>query len=340
MKLLRAVPLLLLPLVVVAASDDSVPNAGVAYDKTASNQPTVSDPVGVIDGVVFSSATDLRVVCPGVDLVLKRAYASSSTRTGALGIGWSHCLDWRLVSEGTNLVLYAQADPSVSGTGETHRFAPPSAGGTSVSSAGGFLLRDAGGVREIQTSQAVLCRFDALGFLVRLETPGGVGVSLARDASGRLLRAVHDCGRALAFAYDDEGFLVSVVTDDSAVRVDYSYDDVSGAYPRTVLARAVRSDHAQASTNLYTWCPSPLAGLMNSPGSGIAGLQALSLRLGAGLDDLHFKTERAERALERGTTAEIIAATGDLRRTVDRLELLVDDGKWPLPKYRDMLFIY
>ena len=30
----------------------------------------------------------------------------------------------------------------------------------------------------------------------------------------------------------------------------------------------------------------------------------------------------------------------DLRKTVDRLESLVDDRKWPLPKYREMLFIY
>ena len=46
MKLLRAILLFLLPLVVVAASDDSVPNAGVVYDKTATKGPTVSDPVG------------------------------------------------------------------------------------------------------------------------------------------------------------------------------------------------------------------------------------------------------------------------------------------------------
>ena len=30
----------------------------------------------------------------------------------------------------------------------------------------------------------------------------------------------------------------------------------------------------------------------------------------------------------------------EVRRTVDRLEHLVDDSKWPLPKYREMLFIY
>jgi glutamine synthetase len=36
----------------------------------------------------------------------------------------------------------------------------------------------------------------------------------------------------------------------------------------------------------------------------------------------------------------IIAAAADLRRTVDRLEQLVDDGRWPMPKYREILFIY
>ena len=35
----------------------------------------------------------------------------------------------------------------------------------------------------------------------------------------------------------------------------------------------------------------------------------------------------------------MLAAMEDLRKTVDRLEHLVDDTKWPLPKYREMLFI-
>ena len=73
---------------------------------------------------------------------------------------------------------------------------------------------------------------------------------------------------------------------------------------------------------------------------GLRGLTALSLKLGAGLDDLHVKCERVERALAKGAPAPIIAAMDDLRRTVDRLERLVDDSRWPLPKYREMLFIY
>ncbi len=73
---------------------------------------------------------------------------------------------------------------------------------------------------------------------------------------------------------------------------------------------------------------------------GLRGLGALSQKLGAGLDDLHVKCEKLEKAIGKGESASILAAAGNLRSTVDRLELLVDDGKWPLPKYREMLFVY
>ena len=73
---------------------------------------------------------------------------------------------------------------------------------------------------------------------------------------------------------------------------------------------------------------------------GLRGLGALSQKLGAGLDDLHVKCEKLEKAIAKGESASILAAAGNLRSTVDRLELLVDDGKWPLPKYREMLFVY
>ena len=73
---------------------------------------------------------------------------------------------------------------------------------------------------------------------------------------------------------------------------------------------------------------------------GLRGLNALSLKLGAGLDDLHVKCEHVEKAIDKGEPRRIIAAMGDLRKTVDRLELLIDDSRWPLPKYREMLFVY
>ena len=73
---------------------------------------------------------------------------------------------------------------------------------------------------------------------------------------------------------------------------------------------------------------------------GIRGLTALSLKLGAGLDDLHVKCDRLEKTLAHDGPAAQLAAMNDLRKTVDRLEGLVDDSRWPLPKYREMLFIY
>ena len=73
---------------------------------------------------------------------------------------------------------------------------------------------------------------------------------------------------------------------------------------------------------------------------GVRGLTALSLKLGAGLDDLHVKCERLDKALAKGGAKELLAAMSSLRRTVDALEYLVDDSRWPLPKYREMLFVY
>ena len=73
---------------------------------------------------------------------------------------------------------------------------------------------------------------------------------------------------------------------------------------------------------------------------GIRGLKALSMKIGAGLDDLHFKCDAIEKAITHGDFADQLQAMRDLRKTVDKLETLIDDSRWPLPKYREMLFVY
>ena len=73
---------------------------------------------------------------------------------------------------------------------------------------------------------------------------------------------------------------------------------------------------------------------------GQKGLSALSLKLGAGLDDMHYKCDRLNKALAGGGTDAIISAMRSLRKTVDAMENLVADDRWPLPKYREMLFVY
>ena len=73
---------------------------------------------------------------------------------------------------------------------------------------------------------------------------------------------------------------------------------------------------------------------------GQKGLSALSLKLGAGLDDMHYKCDKLNKALSGGNTDAIISAMRSLRKTVDAMENLVADDRWPLPKYREMLFVY
>ena len=63
------------------------------------------------------------------------------------------------------------------------------------------------------------------------------------------------------------------------------------------------------------------------------------MRLGAALDDLAKKSDALRKALP-GESAVILSAMADLRKTVDFLEGVVADERWPLPKYREMLFLH
>lgn len=72
---------------------------------------------------------------------------------------------------------------------------------------------------------------------------------------------------------------------------------------------------------------------------GVAGLRNLAEKLGRATDKLIAATSELEAALE-GKHEGILAAMAQLRQIVDLVEHLVDDQAWPLPKYREMLFIY
>jgi glutamine synthetase len=72
---------------------------------------------------------------------------------------------------------------------------------------------------------------------------------------------------------------------------------------------------------------------------GIAALKCNADRLGLSLDELSASADDLKRALS-GEPHDILAALERARRAVDSLEYQVDDSRWPLPKYREMLFIY
>ena len=73
--------------------------------------------------------------------------------------------------------------------------------------------------------------------------------------------------------------------------------------------------------------------------SGVKALSESAAELGAKLDELKVKSDALRKALG-GLHEEILAAMADLRVVVDSIEKNVSDESWPLPKYREMLFVY
>ena len=69
----------------------------------------------------------------------------------------------------------------------------------------------------------------------------------------------------------------------------------------------------------------PVASRARELGEKYAALEGAIARMGKALGEKH------ERILE---------AMAALRTVVDEVEGIVPDGKWPLPKYREMLFVY
>ncbi len=73
--------------------------------------------------------------------------------------------------------------------------------------------------------------------------------------------------------------------------------------------------------------------------AGVKALQDTAETLGKGLDQLHNACLALEAQLS-GEPKAIVAAMKDLRVIVDDLETHMDDARWPLPKYREMLCVH
>ena len=72
---------------------------------------------------------------------------------------------------------------------------------------------------------------------------------------------------------------------------------------------------------------------------GFPGLDGYAKSLGEGLNRLTAAIDVMEKSLG-GLHEGIVDAIAALRKEVDGLEKIVPDELWPLPKYREMLFIY
>lgn len=100
----------------------------------------------------------------------------------------------------------------------------------------------------------------------------------------------------------------------------------------TIILPALRNEYKQTV--------SALSSAQNAKRPhGTAALQKMADRLGEALDSIVSDLDALEKALT-SCHEDILAAMSQLRTSVDAAETLVDDRAWPLPKYREMLFIY
>ena len=74
--------------------------------------------------------------------------------------------------------------------------------------------------------------------------------------------------------------------------------------------------------------------------AGTKGIRNKATILGVGIDAITECCSMLNAALVEMNAPAIIEEMTKLRKIVDDLESVVDDQKWPLPKYREMLFLY
>ena len=215
--------------------------------------PTAGDPVGVIDGAVLDAATDVRVSCPGIDLVFRRSYCSMSAVTSPLGYGWTHAYETWVEERDGKTHVHVSGESGVSDVVRDFGCVEP--GCSERGPNGSILVRASDGRYAYVSPEGTRYAFNAFRKLESVTTWDGHSVTLVRDSpSGPVVRAVHSCGKALSFSYGAEGELLRVNTPDAGVRVDFAYAQLCG---RRVLASVVRRDGPRASTNAYEYASVP-----------------------------------------------------------------------------------
>ena len=100
---------------------------------------------------------------------------------------------------------------------------------------------------------------------------------------------------------------------------------------RTMILPAAENEYERL---LRTLCQAKEAGVRQ----GSAAVKKQAAELGALLEGCHGACAALAKALT-GKHEEILAAMTELRKSVDALEKVLPDDLWPVPKYREMLFI-
>ena len=108
--------------------------------------------------------------------------------------------------------------------------------------------------------------------------------------------------------------------------------ELSLSMARTIIQPAAGKQVAELAEALVNMSAAGLT-------SGVAAKRETAELLGKLLDNVTKECNDLEYALKTGNQAPVLKAMAALRADVDMLELHIDDEIWPLPKYREMLFI-
>ena len=102
---------------------------------------------------------------------------------------------------------------------------------------------------------------------------------------------------------------------------------------RTMILPAVREEYRRAIDTYNQTDASDMKDALDVLRNDVAGLAK-------GLAAVRDGAARLEEAVRDGEPTIALARMTALRKEVDALEGKVADGRWPLPKYREMLFVY
>jgi glutamine synthetase len=101
----------------------------------------------------------------------------------------------------------------------------------------------------------------------------------------------------------------------------------------TMIVPAVRDETAKAFAAYSGLKASGVSG-------GVEAMRVLAEEAGRRFDGLSDAIAKLQKAYSDGDTASLLPLMEKLREAVDDCENAVDDQAWPLPKYREMMFVY
>lgn len=226
------------------------PPAGTEHNRPLINGALAGLLVSTGVGSFTTSKTDVAIGGRGPVPTFTRSYDSNDTRGGALGVGWKHSYESRIVDPGDGTADVVMVGPQ----GRSDRFT--FVAGSYTAPAGVFvtLVKNADGTYSATYKDQSVRKFDNGGRLASLSDRYGNRSSLSYNAAGLLATIGDPAGRgSLALTYDTGNRLSSVTDWLSPVRtVTYGYDTSSRLATVTDRAGGITRYTYDANNRLIT----------------------------------------------------------------------------------------